>query len=179
MDTRIVRRVSGSSAFLRTAYGGILLASAALFTAVLAHPAFAQDDSPATVLAPVVVEGESATGPDNSVVAKRSKSASKTDASLREIPQAVSVVTRKQMDEQGAHTVSEALSYTPGVFPAANGYDVRYDVIYLRGFQPSNIWLDGLALGGDTSSYASPSINPYPRICRGRGPRHRMARGRQ
>src|SRR5690606_29466087 len=94
--TSIVRR--GPSVPFPTAYVAALLASTALLV-VPAPPALAQDGAQATTLPTVVIEGESATGPDNSVVAKRSRSASKTDTPLVEIPQAVSVVTRKQMDE--------------------------------------------------------------------------------
>lgn len=139
-----------------------LLASTALSVMAAGFPTSvcAQDGPQDTVLETITVEGESATGPDNSVVAKRSKGASKTDTSLRETPQAVSVVTRNQIEAQGANTVSEALRYTPGVFPESNGYDIRYDWLYLRGFQ-TYVWLDGLALPGDPNSYANPSINPY------------------
>lgn len=68
-----------------------------------------------TVLGTITIngDGESPVGPDNSVVAKRSKAASKTNTSLLETPQAVSVVTRQQMDDQGADTVPQALRYTP------------------------------------------------------------------
>ena len=115
-----------------------------------------------TVLNPIVIQGESATGPDQGIVAKRSRSASKTDTSLRETPQAVSVVTRNQMDEQGVSTVAEALRYTPGVHPDPNGYDVRYDWLYIRGFSAyGTMWLDGLAVAGDPLNYATPSINPH------------------
>jgi iron complex outermembrane receptor protein len=47
-----------------------------------------------------------------------SKSASKTDTPLQDIPQAVSVVTRQQIEDQQARTISEALNYTPGCLPA-------------------------------------------------------------
>lgn len=65
-------------------------------------------------------------------VAKRSATGSKTDTLLLETPQAVNVVTRAQMDDQGARTVAEALRYTPGVLAEPNGFDVRYDWNYIR-----------------------------------------------
>lgn len=151
--------------------GGIrarLLASTVL-CAMFAWPALAQQDAAsaqaeegATVLRTLTVEGEGARGPDEGIVARRSASASKTDTPLREIPQAVNVVTRDQMAAQGANTVSEALRYTPGAFPESNGYDVRYDWLFIRGFNSySTFWLDGLGVGGDANNYAMPSINPY------------------
>ncbi len=117
---------------------------------------------PDTTLAPIVLDSESPIGPDRGLVARRSRSASKTDASILETPQAVSVVTREQMEEQGANTVAEALRYTPGVLPDPNGYDVRYDWLYIRGFNSyGTMWLDGLVIPGDPLNYATPTINPY------------------
>ncbi|WP_376743518.1 TonB-dependent receptor plug domain-containing protein [Ensifer canadensis] len=66
------------------------------------------------------------------------------------------------MDEQGANTVSEALRYTPGVLTESNGYDIRYDWLYIRGFNTyGTMWLDGLVLPGDPNNYATPAVNPY------------------
>lgn len=144
---------------------GRLLAAAAVLGAL---PALAQQsgggaDGPAQgklVLDPIIVQG--AGGPDDGIVARRSAGATKTDTPLLETPQAVSVVTRAQMDAQGANTVSEALRYTPGVFAESNGYDIRYDWLYIRGFNSyGTMWLDGLVLPGDPNNYATPSINPY------------------
>lgn len=124
-------------------------------------------------LGPVRVEGESghsggfagdytrAPSPGG-FVASRSAAAAKTDTPLLETPQAVSVVTRQQMEAQGINTVAEALRYTPGVLTETNGYDIRYDWLYVRGFNAyGTVWLDGLALVGDPSGYAVPRINPY------------------
>ncbi len=66
------------------------------------------------------------------------------------------------MDAQGADSVPQALRYTPGILSEANGYDIRYDWLNIRGFSTyGTIWMDGLALPGDPSSYATPSVNPY------------------
>lgn len=129
------------------------------------HSALAQQqDEAATVLGTITIDakGESPTGPDHSIVAKKSRAASKTSTSLLETPQALSVVTRQQMDTQGADSVPQALRYTPGILSEANGYDIRYDWLNIRGFNTyGTIWMDGLALPGDPSSYATPSVNPY------------------
>lgn len=110
----------------------------------------------------ITVGGESARGPDDGVVAKRSTSATKTNTEILETPQAINVITRKQMNQQDPHTVSEALRYTPGVMSEANGYDVRYDWIWIRGFNTYGMtWLDGLVVAGDPNNYATPSIHPY------------------
>ena len=120
--------------------------------------------SGATVLQTIVVSGSDSRprGPDGGIVAKVSRSASKTDTTLLETPQAVSIVTRQQMDLQSANTVPEGLRYTPGVLSDPNGYDIRYDWLSVRGFDTyGTIWLDGLVLPGDATNYATPSVNPF------------------
>src|SRR5690606_30480072 len=87
--------------------------------------AHAQDDE--TMLGTLVVETEAVAGPQRGIVAKHSGSGAKTDTPLVETPQAVSVVTREQMDAQGAETVAQALRYTPGIHSDPSGYDIRYD----------------------------------------------------
>src|SRR5690606_21865081 len=104
-----------------------LASTVVLAVTAVAGPTLAQDAGTTTLQAITVDGGEgNPKGPDQGIVAKRSLSASKTDTSLRETPQAISVVTRDQMDAQGAGTVAEALRYTPGVLPDPNGYDIRY-----------------------------------------------------
>ncbi|WP_295810169.1 TonB-dependent siderophore receptor [uncultured Nitratireductor sp.] len=128
----------------------------------LSIPAMAQVAEPTTRLERITVEDENARGPDAGIVAKKSATAAKTDTPLLETPQAVNVVTRDQMEAQGASSVSEALRYTPGVQAEANGYDVRYDWLWMRGFNTyGTMWLDGLVLPGDPQNYATPSIDPY------------------
>ncbi len=51
-----------------------------------------------------------------------------------ETPQAVSIVTRQQYEEQGATSVRQAVSYTPGVYSNQIGASNRFDYIVLRGF---------------------------------------------
>ncbi|TIN45767.1 MAG: hypothetical protein E5Y30_45475, partial [Mesorhizobium sp.] len=67
--------------------------------------AFAQSVQTSTQLEPVVVEGEAgdgATGPVKGVVAKKSRTGSKTATDIKDIPQSVSVVGRQEIDDQGA-----------------------------------------------------------------------------
>lgn len=141
-----------------------LLLTTAVAIALQLQTAFSQQEAAApTVLGTITIDANGSDKDiDNSIVAKRSKAASKTNTALLETPQAVSVVTRRQMEEQGADTVPQALRYTPGVLSEANGYDIRYDWIHIRGYNTyGTIWMDGLALPGDPSSYATPSVNPY------------------
>lgn len=110
----------------------------------------------------IVIESGNSAKNEKGIIAKRNFAGSKTDTPLIETPQAVSIITRDQMDAQGANTVAEALRYTPGVFSDPNGYDMRYDWLYIRGFNTyGSMWLDGLAIPGDPVNYATPTINSY------------------
>ncbi len=68
-------------------------------------------------LAPTSISAtaESASGPVDGIVAKRSATGSKTDSSLKEIPQTINVVTQDEIKMRGSKTVTEALQYTPGM----------------------------------------------------------------
>ena len=140
-----------------------LASTVALAACAAAGPVLAQDAA-TTELQAVTVDnaGDNAKGPDRGIVAKRSLSGSKTDTPLRETPQAVSVVTRDEIDARGANSVREALRYTPGVMAEANGDDVRGGWMWIRGYNAyGRLWLDGLPLAGDTDGYASWPINSY------------------
>ncbi len=100
----------------------------------------------------------SATGPIAGVVAKRSLTATKTDTPIVRTPQSISVVTRDQMDQQGATTIDQALRYTPGVY-SQDSTDFRFDQLRGRGFDYST-YLNGLILQ-PSAYYANPRIDPY------------------
>lgn len=55
-------------------------------------------------------------------------------------PQSVSIVTRQQYEEQGATSVRQAVSYTPGVYANQIGASNRFDYIVLRG-APTAAWI--------------------------------------
>ncbi|BEG76005.1 TonB-dependent siderophore receptor [Achromobacter xylosoxidans] len=116
----------------------------------------------AVELAPITVPGlrESAFGPVDGLVATRSASGSKTDAALLETPQTINVISRAEMDRRPVRSTAEALAYTPGVNAAWAGYDVRFDVIQLRGFNANYAtYQDGLRTA--TGEYVIPRLNPY------------------
>ncbi|WP_226341137.1 TonB-dependent siderophore receptor [Gemmobacter serpentinus] len=82
-----------------------------------------------------------------SFVAGQSGTASKTGTPVLEVPQSVSVIGKRQMEAQGARSVTEALRYVPGVNIETYGPDPKgYEWIMLRGFngQSSSAYLDGL-----------------------------------
>lgn len=128
-----------------------LVCGTALLGMFLPFVAVAQDS--ATRLDEIRVEqgGESAaeTGiePVKGVVAKSSRTGSKTATAIKDIPQSVSVVGREQMAMQSPQKIDEALRYVPGVNPSTFGTDSDTDWIFLRGFQAdqTGIFLDGLS----------------------------------
>lgn len=123
----------------------------------------AQAASGAVVLPAVVVNG-STVQPEgyDSYVPRTATSASKTDTPLIEIPQSISVITRKQIADQGAQTVTGALRYVPGVKVEAYGLDPKgFDWLYIRGFngQATSDYLNGLRQ--QNNSYAFYRSEPY------------------
>lgn len=96
-------------------------------------------------LAPILVEG--ADNGETSFVAGRSGTASKSGTPVLEVPQSVSVIGKRQMEAQGARSVTEALRYVPGVNIETYGPDPKgFEWIMLRGFngQSSSAYMDGL-----------------------------------
>lgn len=84
---------------------------------------------------------------DDGLIASHSRVGTKTDTPIMETPQSISVVTRKQLDEQKPQSVGAALRYTAGVNAEANGVDTRRDTIGIRGFDATTgggIYRDGL-----------------------------------
>ncbi len=67
-------------------------------------------DLPATSVIGVE-DSESAWGPAQGYLAKRTAAGTKTDTALVEAPRSISVVTREQMDDRNAHTLDDAVRY--------------------------------------------------------------------
>jgi iron complex outermembrane receptor protein len=112
-----------------------------------------------------VAPREIARGPVQGIVAKRSGTGTKTDASILETPQSITVVTKDQIAQQGTRSVAEALRYEPGVISETRVGD-RFDNVFIRGFggfganaNYLHFW-DSLRLPRGVS-YAMPSVDPY------------------
>jgi len=117
--------------------------------------------APAPVQQPAPVQaGETGTGPVVGYSARQSVTATKTDTPLLETPQSVSVVTKDQVQDQGAQSVQDALRYTPGVSLQGYGANAFFDGVKLRGFDAPR-YLDGLRLPTDSTTFAMPKIEPY------------------
>ncbi|ANQ86161.1 putative TonB-dependent receptor [Azoarcus olearius] len=133
----------------------------ALILAALAPGlAHAQQTTP-TLPAVTVTEGtpgETATGPVQGYVARRSATATKTDTALADTPQSVSVITAERMRDQGAQTVQDALRYTAGMRGETYGLDSRGDWSTVRGSDPV-VFLDGMQQ--TFGYYASARPDPF------------------
>ncbi|PYY67626.1 TonB-dependent siderophore receptor [Pseudomonas jessenii] len=116
-----------------------------------------------------VEDAESAWGPVQGYVAKRTAAGTKTDTALVEAPRSISVVTREQMDDRNAHTLDDAVRYLPGITASSYGSDTRADWLRVRGFEPTQ-FLDGLPL--PKGVYANPKQETWnlDRLALLRGP---------
>ncbi|AOY00176.1 TonB-dependent siderophore receptor [Jeongeupia sp. USM3] len=101
-----------------------------------------------TTLSPVTVEAvrDWATSPGTGYQAHRAASATKTDSTLLETPQSISVVTREQMDDQDVATIAEAVRYNAGV--TGHEFATTDDDLLMRGFSVSanGMYRDGMRL---------------------------------
>ncbi|MFJ3456013.1 TonB-dependent siderophore receptor [Scandinavium goeteborgense] len=135
--------------------------SSALCALALAFPCSSFAEETVVVTAQ---PAESATAPTQGYTVKSSTGATKTDQPLITTAQSVSVVTRQQMEDQGATNVSQALSYTPGVYSTFGGSATRFDAISLRGYHGGdvdNIFLDGMRLMSDGGSHNVIQVDPW------------------
>jgi len=74
---------------------------------------------------------------------RKTRSATKTDTALQDIPQAVSVVSRERIDDQGMRSIADVLRAVPGA-SVASGEGHR-DTIILRGQNSTaDFFVDGL-----------------------------------
>jgi iron complex outermembrane receptor protein len=112
--------------------------------------------------APEPPKVERATGPVDGIVATRSATGTKTDTPLVETPASISVITAKRIEQQGATSVSQALSYTAGVRGNVFGVDVRFDWLQIRGFDAylPGFFIDGM-LARNNNTWAVWKVEPY------------------
>ena len=112
---------------------------------------------------------ESAWGPVEGYVAKRTAAGTKTDTALVEAPRSISIATREQMQDRNVQNLDDAVKYMPGIVSASYGRDTRYDWMRVRGFEPTQ-FLDGLPL--PRGVYANPKAETWnlDRLALLRGP---------
>ncbi|WP_432757170.1 TonB-dependent siderophore receptor [Consotaella aegiceratis] len=137
-----------------------LLACTALLL-VLPSSSFAQSET--TELETVVIEGQgdSAVGPDDTIVANSTAVGSKTDTPIVDVPAAVSIVTEEEMEKRGVKNLDEALAYTSSVSTDIYGSDDRYDFYLIRGFYEGSYgtYRDGLPIR--IWNFTGSRVEPY------------------
>jgi catecholate siderophore receptor len=73
----------------------------------------------------------------------RTLSATRTDTPLIDVPQAVNVVTVKQIEDQAANSIGDAIRYVPGVF-SAQGEGNRETLIFRGNSTTGDFFVDGV-----------------------------------
>jgi iron complex outermembrane receptor protein len=172
IDTALAQLLAGSGyAAVRNADGSYslqrdLLAMLPVVEVTAIKPLATVASAGEVTLPAVEVQGgasvESATGPVNGYVAKRSATGNKTDTPITEIPQSVSVMGADELRDRGVRSLDDALAYMPGVVGNTYGSDQRgYSWASIRGF-PSTYtptFRDGLFLF--SGSFTTPLTEVY------------------
>ena len=126
----------------------------------LAIPAAAQTadttDTETVVLDEIVLD---ATAPTRGYVVPTTQIATKTETSVLETQQSVSVVTGQQIRDQGATSVGQALRYSAGAVAEPYGATPGFDEPNIRGFGSNNSqYLNGLRF---IRKFGAPSYELY------------------
>lgn len=102
--------------------------------------------SSVTLSTVTVTDTESATGPVQGYVARRSAAGTKTDVPLIETPQSITIVGAEEIDTLKAQNIQDALGYVAGV-TRSEALDRTTDTLIVRGFQldgNNNQYRDGI-----------------------------------
>ncbi|WP_024929230.1 TonB-dependent receptor [Methylophilus sp. OH31] len=94
------------------------------------------------VLVQDIAQNESLTEGTQSYTTQSMSTATRLPLSIRETPQAVTVITRQRMDDQGMLNITDVVKSTPGVF-LSNADGTGRPNFEARGFGVSNIMYDG------------------------------------
>ena len=114
----------------------------------------AQTAGPVITLDPIEVQAP--TYGTSGIVATHSTTGTKSNTPLREVPAAISVVTREELDRRGVQDFNAAVGYTPGIRVVDYTGGQGAPDIYIRGYRAINflgIYQDGVR--GGFNSYDS------------------------
>lgn len=128
----------------------------ALAAAVLIPATAAAEDAPPedkTQVEALVVYGRGAT---------ENTTATGLDLTPRETPQSLSVITRQQIEDQGAFKVTDVLAYTTGV--SLKAVDRGRNQLSARGFEISNFQIDGVPFENGNIGLEETSTAIYERV---------------
>lgn len=151
----------------KQAFGGTLRAGAAMpvmaMMLVIATPARADTaDTAAPAPVDMIDEGGDASGPDIVVTGNKpgyttesTRSATRTDAKILDIPQALTAVSKQQIDDRAFRSIADVLRAVPGAIPSQG--EGNRDQIVLRGNgSTADFFVDGLR---DDVQYYRPLYN--------------------
>ncbi|MFJ4157524.1 TonB-dependent siderophore receptor [Pseudomonas sp. NPDC089752] len=134
----------------------------------IASSALAEDDQPATLeLGATEISSNqlgSTTEGSNSYTTGSMSTATKLPLSLRETPQAVTVITRQRMDDQAMTSINDVVKATPGLYLDYSSGPGR-QTYSARGFDIDNLMYDGIPSGyqGWTVG-AQPNLAMFDRV---------------
>jgi outer membrane receptor for ferric coprogen and ferric-rhodotorulic acid len=92
----------------------------------------------------------------------------KTPASLRDIPQSITVLTHDYLTDRGFTHLDDAAKYTPGLRTLSN--DSGRSSIFSRGYEYDEYSIDGLAAPMQSINGTLPSLSAFDRVEIMRGP---------
>ena len=100
----------------------------------------------------------------NSYTTGEMSTATKLPLTLRETPQAVTVITRQRMDDQAMTSINDVVKYTPGLFLNYSNGPGR-QAYTSRGFDIDNLMYDGIPSGyNGVSVGAQPNLAMFDRV---------------
>lgn len=159
MDWATGTRLRAIAAAASVAFGAAAAGQAFAQTAPAANAQAAAPNAASAGTLPAITVNAASEG-DGTVglVGKRSRTGTKTDTPIEEIPQTINVVTAQQIEMTGATDVNTALRYVPGF--SSYGSDNRSDwYAALRGFTPT-AYVNGLQVP-NTLNLSSWRVDPY------------------
>ncbi|MFU8926129.1 TonB-dependent siderophore receptor [Acinetobacter puyangensis] len=102
----------------------------------------ANGDANTVQLPVIVVSAEN----ENSYTVKDTSTATGLNLSLRQTPQSVSVITRKQIDDFNVQDLQDIIKVTPGLYGKNQGISSQETTPYARGFSIGHLNVDGIPL---------------------------------
>ncbi|UJF25141.1 TonB-dependent receptor plug domain-containing protein [Suttonella sp. R2A3] len=145
-------------------------------TAVISANIYAQaqqNNSKSSRLDAITVEGNSLYGVlpsegSNSYTLEAATVGTKIPASVRDIPQSVSIITQKAIRDHNANTFDRLAAKTPGLRVLEN--DEGRSSVYARGYEYDEYNVDGLPAQMQSINGTLPSLAAFDRVEVMRGP---------
>ncbi|MBL8269084.1 TonB-dependent siderophore receptor, partial [Steroidobacter sp.] len=87
----------------------------------------------------------------------------KRGETMRETPQSVTIMTQQRIEEQSLLSISEVIDQAPGM-TVENDYYGKPATYYSRGFEISNMQIDGVSVDVNRSYFFSPNLAMYEQV---------------